>query len=324
MIYPDHPVGMGGRCSNSFQFRSREKIEMGYTYAESYLSMISSRSIQLTVIALTACFLQSTANGQEPPSPPLQSASANRDQWRGYTRQHFQVSGHKAWVVEPSNPLPNKPWTWCTEFPDAFTERTGVPVLLAKGIHHAHISDFNRLGCEDQLRLMDEFYKEMISKGYAPKVGLIGISRGGFMAYRWAQRNPDKVLFIYGDAPVCDLKSWPGGFGKGKGSPKDWLHAKNLYGWKNDEEGKAFKGNALDEEPLSRLAAAKVPLIHVVGDADDVVPVAENTANLADRYRKLGGDITVLHHAAGHHPHGLDDPAPVVRFMLGLLSPADR
>lgn len=282
--------------------------------------MSRSRSITSLLVALAVFLLPTAGNAQ---APSTVSAPGTTDQWRGHTRHKFEVSGHKAWVVEPANPLPGRPWTWCTEFPDAFTDRTGVPQLLEKGIHHAHISDFNRLGCEEQLRLMDEFHKVMVSKGFAAKVGLIGISRGGFMAYRWAQRNPDKVVFIYGDAPVCDLKSWPGGFGKGKGSPKDWQHAKNLYGWKSDEEAKAFQENALDEKPLARLAAAKVPLLHVVGDADDVVPVAENTAILAERYRKLGGEITVLHHAAGHHPHGLDDPAPVVRFMLGHLSPTN-
>lgn len=285
--------------------------------------MSSPRSVTTLLLALAACFVPAVGDAQEPPTPAPQSAAAATDQWRGYTRHRFEVSGHKAWVVEPADPLPGKPWTWCTEFPDAFTDRTGVPQLLAKGIHHAHISDFNRLGCEEQLRLMDEFHKVMVSKGFATRVGLIGISRGGFMAYRWAQRNPEKVVFIYGDAPVCDLKSWPGGLGKGKGSPKDWQHAKNLYGWKSDEEAKAFRENALDEKPLSRLAAAKIPLLHVVGDADEVVPVAENTAILAERYRNLGGDITVIHHAAGHHPHGLDDPAPVVRFMLGHLTSVD-
>jgi dienelactone hydrolase len=234
----------------------------------------------------------------------------------GYARHNFKVAGKNAWVVEPAKPLPGKVWTWVTEFPDAFTPRTGVPKLIGQGVYHAHISDFNRLGCDDQLKVMNEFYSVLTKAGLAKKPALIGLSRGGFMAYRWAQKNPGQVACIYGDAPVCDLKSWPGGFGTGKGSKGDWDAAKKLYGWKNDAEGKAFKGNALDEKPLAKLAAAKVPLLHVVGDEDDVVPVAENTAILAERYKKLGGDITVIHHKAGHHPHGLDDPEPVIAFIL--------
>jgi len=55
----------------------------------------------------------------------------------------------------------------------------------------------------------------------------------------------------------------------------------------------------------------------VVGDADEVVPVAENTAVIERRYRELGGHMVVLHKpGVGHHPHGLDDSTPVVNFIL--------
>ena len=267
--------------------------------------------------------LPGTAAEPEKPVISVEFTSEKLDQWQGRTRHVFQVAGKTAWLVEPSNPQPGRLWTWCTEFPDAFTPRTGVPKLLDLGVYHAHVSDFNRLGNDDQLKVMDAFYDLMQQKGFAKKVALIGLSRGGFMAYRWAQKNPEQVACVYGDAPVCDLKSWPGGLGKGKGSKGDWANAMKLYGWKNDEDAKKFDGNALDEKPLAKLAAAKVPLLHVVGDTDDVVPVAENTAILAERYKKLGGEITVIHQPGGHHPHGLQDPAPIVEFILQNLKAAN-
>ena len=49
--------------------------------------------------------------------------------------------------VEPKQAAPGNPWTWTMEFPDAFTDRTGVPQLLAKGFHHVHISVGNTHGC---------------------------------------------------------------------------------------------------------------------------------------------------------------------------------
>jgi pimeloyl-ACP methyl ester carboxylesterase len=251
---------------------------------------------------------------------PLKFSSEKLDVWQGRSRHLFEVAGKTAWVAVPEHPQPGKPWIWVTEFPGAFAARTGVPQLFAKGIYQAHVSDFNRLGCDEQLKVMDAFYNVMRDNGFAEKPVLVGISRGGIMAYRWAARNPDKVAGIYGDAPVCDLKSWPGGFGKGKGSPKDWEQAKKLYGWKDDEEGKKFDGNAVDDKPLEILAKAKIPLFHVVGDADDIVPVAENTAIMAEKYPKLGGQITVISHKAGHHPHGLDDPQPTVDFILKCLN----
>jgi pimeloyl-ACP methyl ester carboxylesterase len=64
------------------------------------------------------------------------------------------------------------------------------------------------------------------------------------------------------------------------------------------------------------LAKAKIPLLHVVGDADDVVPVPENTEVIETRYKALGGNIQVIHKpGVGHHPHGLDDPTPIVEFL---------
>ena len=252
---------------------------------------------------------------------PVAFPNETIDQWQGHQRHVFSVSGKNAWVVVPEKPAPGRPWTWVMEFPTAFLSRTGVPQLLKDhGIFHAHLSDFNRLGCEEQLRLMDEFYEMMIQQGFAKKPVLIGLSRGGFMAYRWAARHPDRVAGIYGDAPVCDLKSWPGGLGNGKGSKGDWAQAKKLYGWQTDEDAKAFRGNAVDDEVLGILAKHKIPLYHVVGDTDDVVPVAENTAIVEKKYQALGGAVTVVHHAAGHHPHGLDDPAPTVAFISRLLS----
>jgi hypothetical protein len=54
-----------------------------------------------------------------------------------------------------------------------------------------------------------------------------------------------------------------------------------------------------------------------VGDDDDVVPVEENTAVIEKRYLSLGGVIQVIHKpGVGHHPHGLENPEPVVQFIL--------
>jgi len=237
------------------------------------------------------------------------------DLWHGFERRTFTVDGCVAWVVEPKNPLPGKPWTWCMEFPNAFTQRCAEPALLEKGYYHAHIVVGNTFGCPAAVKHFNAFYETARAKGFASKVVLIGISRGGLYAYRWASENPDKVAVIYGDAPVCDFKSWPGGKGKGRGSKNDWAALLNLYQFKSEAEAMAYRGNPIDT--LAPLAANGVALIHVVGDTDDVVPVAENTAIVETRYRELGGEIKVIHKpGGGHHPHGLDDPTPVVDFIL--------
>lgn len=240
---------------------------------------------------------------------------AKVDTWRGFKRHNFTVDGCPAWVVEPKQAAPGKPWTWCMEFPDAFTDRTGVPRLLEMGFHHVHIKVGNTHGSPAAVKHFEEFYKTLQAGGLAKKGTLIGISRGGLYAYNFAAKNPDAVACIYGDAPVCDFKSWPGGKGKGKGSSGDWNALIKNYGFKDEAEALAYPGNPVDE--LEPIAKAGIALIHVVGDVDAVVPVAENTALIEERYKKLGGKVSVIHKAnCDHHPHGLDDPKPVVDFIL--------
>ena len=235
--------------------------------------------------------------------------------WNGFKRHNFKVDGCDAWVVEPKTALPGKPWTWCMEFPDAFVERCSAPQLLEKGFYHAHIVVGNTFGSPASVKHFNAFYQAVRTQGLAPKVTLIGISRGGLYSYRWASENPKKVSVIYGDAPVCDFKSWPGGKGKGDGSKGDWDELIKCYQFKNEAEALAYPGNPIDILPI--LAKAKIALIHVVGDSDTTVPPEENTTIIEKRYRKLGGEIVVIHKPGiGHHPHGLEDPTPVVDFIL--------
>jgi hypothetical protein len=88
-----------------------------------------------------------------------------------------------------------------------------------------------------------------------------------------------------------------------------------IYGFKTNEEAFACPSQPIHElEPLAR---AHIPLISVVGDVDTTVPYLENTALIEKEYHRLGGEITVLHKPNGnHHPHGLDDPTPVVDFII--------
>ena len=128
--------------------------------------------------------------------------------------------------------------------------------------------------------------------GFAPKAALVGLSRGGLYCYNWAAAHPDKVACIYGDAPVCDFKSWPGGFRKGKRSDRDWRLVLERYGFASDAEAKAYAKNPIDN--LAPLTVANVPLLHVFGDADELIPWDENTGVVAERYAKLCGSIQLI------------------------------
>jgi pimeloyl-ACP methyl ester carboxylesterase len=247
--------------------------------------------------------------------PIVFCASETVDIWQGYKRHCFVVNGCPAWVVEPREALPGNFWSWCMEFPDAFTERCAAPALLEKGFYHVYINVGNTFGCPTSVNHFNAFHRFLTSKGLAQKAVLIGLSRGGLYSFRWASENPEKVAVIYADAPVCDFKSWPAGRGMGSGSKDDWTSLLSCYAFKDESEALAYLGNPIDT--LAPLAIAKIPLIHVVGDIDMDVPWTENTAIVEARYRKLGGEIVVIHKAnVAHHPHGLDDPTPVVDFIL--------
>ncbi|MBP5227696.1 MAG: alpha/beta hydrolase [Kiritimatiellae bacterium] len=265
---------------------------------------------------IIACIMGLAAFVHAADAPAIDWQDTTTDTWHGFPRHRFIVDGCAAWVVTPPTPAPGNPWVWCMEFPEAFDNRTGVVPLVKAGFYYIHISVGNTYGAPSAQAHLDAFYKHITAKGLNAKGTLIGVSRGGLYAYGFAKRGPERVVCIYGDAPVCDIKSWPGGKGKGKGSPNDWANLIKIYGFKDEAEALAYSGNPIDESALKPLKDAGIPLIHVVGDVDAVVPAAENTAIVEKKYKELGGTITVFHKpTCDHHPHGLDDPAPVVELI---------
>lgn len=242
------------------------------------------------------------------------------DQWNGFTRHRFRFDGADAWVVEPKRPRGDGSFSWCLMFPDAFTQRCAAPALLEAGFYHVFLDVGNTFGSPEAVSKLAAFHESLIARGLASRAVLIGISRGGLYAHRYAAQHPDRVAVIYGDAPVLDFKSWPGGRGKGKGSPGDWETLKRLYRFPDDAAAVAFEGNPIDT--LAMLADHKIALIYVAGDADDVVPFDENALVAQQRFEKLGGRVVVIRKpGVGHHPHGLDDPAPVVEFIRQQIDP---
>jgi pimeloyl-ACP methyl ester carboxylesterase len=243
-----------------------------------------------------------------PPSLP-----GTRSEWMGFDRYDFTVDGQPVLVVAPKAAAPGRPWAWHGEF---FGHKPAPDVaLLGRGFHVVYMSVPDMLGSPKAVAHWNVLYRELHDRyGFAAKPALVGLSRGGLYCYNWATANPDKVACIYGDAPVCDFKSWPGGFGKGQRSDRDWKLVLEQYGFKSDTEARAYPRNPVDS--LAALASAGVPLLHVYGDADEVVPWDENTGVIAERYKKLGGSITLIcKPGVKHHPHGLDDSTPIINFI---------
>ncbi len=280
--------------------------------------------IHCLVLAAAATILASSTtrgDGIPPTSGPASADapfSGTKSLWEGFDRYDFKVDDRQAIVVAPKQPLPGRPWVWRGEFFGAFANADSA--LVAKGFYLAYLGVPDLFGSPEAVHHWNKFYQELTEQhGFAKKTALIGLSRGGLYCYNWAIANPYKVACIYADAPVCDFKSWPGGkikgLGKGEGGAAEWQKLLKAYGFKSNAEALTYAGNPVDN--LKPLADAKIPLLHVYGEADTVVPWEENTGLVAERYRQLGGSITLISKPGiGHHPHGLDDPKPIVDFIM--------
>ncbi|WP_395807633.1 alpha/beta hydrolase family protein [Daejeonella sp.] len=233
--------------------------------------------------------------------------------WNGFEIMEFKFDGVDAKIVFPNQSNKAKNWIWRTQF-WGHEPQTDI-ALLNKGFHVVYVDVVDLYGNKVAVTRLNAFYAFLIKNfGLNKKTVLEGMSRGGLDAYNWASENTDKVFCIYADAPVCDIKSWPGGLGKGEGSKNDWMKCLQAYGL-TESTVKEFKDIPINN--CVKLAKAKIPLITVCGDADTVVPIDENTYKLAAVYKAAGGKIElIIKKGIGHHPHSLKDPMPIVDFIL--------
>ena len=223
-----------------------------------------------------------------------------KTKWNGFDM--YEDGANK--IVVPHKIADGKPWVWRARF---FAHEPQFDIaMLNKGYHVVYCDVANLYGNDEAVKRWDEYYNFLrLELLLADRAVLEGYSRGGLMVYNWAFKNPEKVAVIYADAPLMNFKSWP----------KIRPQAMKAYGFKNEAEARAWNKNPVDR--LEILAKAKIPIIHVVGDADTVLPVPEHTGLAEARYKKMGGVFKVIHKpGVGHHPHSLKDPTPIVDFVL--------
>lgn len=255
---------------------------------------ISAQQAQQTKTSITA--------GNQQPFP------GNKSSWEGFDRYDFTFNERQAIVAAPHKAAEGNPWIWRPAFFGAFPSVDKA--LLERGFHVVYYDLTHLYGSPRAVQLGTEFYNAMCSNHHlSPKVTLEGFSRGGMFAFNWAAQNPEKVACIYVDAPVCNIFSWPG-----RKDAQLWNDF--LTEWQiTDQEADNFKGNPIDH--LQPIADAGIPIIAVCGDSDKVVPFAENMSIVAERYRSLGGLVElIVKPGCDHHPHSLDNPEPVVDFIV--------
>jgi dipeptidyl aminopeptidase/acylaminoacyl peptidase len=200
----------------------------------------------------------------------------------------FQVEGHEAFLIMPAqrNPTHATPWVWyAPTLPGlpASEEKWMFEKFLAAGIAVAGIDVGESYGSPAGRKLFTALYQELVAKrGLSKQPCLLARSRGGLMLYNWAVEHPSSVASVAGIYPVCDIASWPG-----------IERACGAYGMTTEQ----LTAKLTDHNPVDRiepLARAKVPIFHIHGDGDTVVPLEKNSALLAERYRRFGGEMTVV------------------------------
>lgn len=243
----------------------------------------------------------------------IQDSNNIQSIWNGFEMLDSTLNGIDFKVVFPKTPNKNRDWIWRARF-WGHEPQTDI-ALLEQGFHLVYIEVGGLFGNEKAIKIWDDFYDFATEKYQLnKKVVLEGMSRGGLIIFNWGNRNAEKVACIYGDAPVCDFKSWPGGFGVSSGSKEDWKICLEQYGF-TEEIALKYNGNPIDH--MENIASHKVPILIVVGDVDEVVPVSENTELLEKRLKTLGWQLEIIHKPGiGHHPHSLKDPKPIVEFIL--------
>ncbi len=282
---------------------------------QKYCFAFSRSYSRLSLTVLLACFYL-LVKGQE---------NAIGNSWKGFEKVNFAIDKHKAYYVKPAHALPGNPWVWRSSFPDWHTDMDSI--LLTKGFYVAYINVDDQYGSPSSLLVWDKFYNYLTNKvAFAPKPALEAVSRGALYAYGWAKRNPDKVSCIYAETPVCDIKSWPGGKGRGVGDTASWNQLKAVY---HLTEGQAMIYNDNPIDNLEGLGSFKVPVLHVIGVNDKLVPAPENTYPFTQRYIAAGGPISIYpvtkgpQELQGHHVP-IDRPEYFAAFIYDNSFPVKK
>ena len=197
----------------------------------------------------------------------------------------FDIQGRTAFLILPEKPRAGRPIPWVWYAPTlpglpATSEKWMFERFLKAGIAIAGVDVGESYGSPQGRAFYTALYDELVKKrGMDSQACLLARSRGGLMLYCWAAENPRKVKCVAGIYPVCNIASYPG-----------LNRASGAYGFTAEQ----FKAQLSRHNPIDRLAPlaqAKVPIFHIHGDQDRVVPLDANSGEVKKRYDQLGGKM---------------------------------
>ncbi len=225
----------------------------------------------MLIALLVGCAAHVDPSSDAPAAPPV------------VTRQAINADGHGGFLLDPSPAAAGKPWVWYAptlgvSLPDG-NEDALFAELGAAGVAVAGIDVGESYGNAAGRTTFTALYADMIGRGYSARPCFLARSRGGLQALNWLADDTSRAACLAGIYPVSDITSYPGIDAAAK-----------AWGMTAD----AFTAALPVENPIDRLASIDVPMYVIHGDADTVVPLEANSAELERRYRALGRDITLV------------------------------
>jgi len=241
------------------------------------------------------------------------------EMWNGFWLESFVFEGQEACVVFPREGTANGRLALKTVYWDAFPNAVEVP-LLEQGFHLCFVKNVARWGLDEDLDREARFVRFLAQTyGLNEKIVPVGMSCGGLMAIKFAAKYPELVSCLYLDAPLLNYLSYPCGMGEAKipDAEREKVTRELLNALEMDSVSRLIGYREMPLDKLHQLVANRTPVIMVAGGSDTTVPFPENGALLQKSYEEAGLECPVyIKPECEHHPHGLDDPKPVIEFIL--------
>ena len=232
--------------------------------------------------------------------------------WEGFRRLDFKFQGRDAVLICPDQMEEKGRWAIYSEYFWAFPN-TAI-ALLRCGYHLAYLRNQSRWGTDVDQTAKCDFSDYLETKfNLAHRCVPIGMSCGGLHAVNFASRHPDRVSVLYLDAPLLNMLSYPMGYGMVKRDETVVRECLDAIGM-TESQLICYREHPIDR--LDTLTNHGIPVFMVYGDSDPIVPYAENGAILEAHYRHRNAKIQVIGKpGCAHHPHGLENPEPIVDFI---------
>jgi hypothetical protein len=167
----------------------------------------------------------------------------------------FTVGGHTAFLFTPAadaTPAAAKPWLLYAPTLPAYPDK--AEQWMHEQFTKAGVDTGESYGSPRGVAAAEALHVEMVRRGCARKLALLGRSRGGLWASAWAIAHPELTAGVGGIYPVYDWRSYPG---VAKAAPAYGLTADKLV------------AKAAELCPIERIdvaAAAGVPFCIIHGD----------------------------------------------------------